>query len=93
MFRNLFAKMGIGAAKVDTRLENSIVKPGDYLQGVTYIKGGDVAQEIDSIFLHFMTNAKYESDGNTHYTDIPFYKAKITDQFHIHRICYFDKRQ
>lgn len=65
MFKKILASVGIGAAKVDTRLFNDIVFPGDDLEGEVYICGGDVDQEIDDIYLKLATQYKRDVDDST----------------------------
>jgi sporulation-control protein len=60
MFKKLLAMAGIGAARVDARLQDSIVTPGGMLQGEVHIRGGDVAQEVDSVYLYLVTEYKRE---------------------------------
>lgn len=64
-FRRLLSSVGVGAAKVDTRLEKSEFAPGDEVRGVVEIKGGNVEQEIRSIRLEVQTYYKRESGDNT----------------------------
>ncbi|BAB75852.1 alr4153 [Nostoc sp. PCC 7120 = FACHB-418] len=65
MFKNLLASVGIGAAKVDTRLFNNSVIPGGILEGEVYIRGGDVAQDIQDIYLKLATEYQREVDDST----------------------------
>jgi sporulation-control protein len=79
MFKNLFSRIGIGAAKIDTQLSTLLIRPGDFLSGVAVIQGGMSAQAIDDIYLHF--NTSVQTDG--HYNTIEFYKIKIANHFTI----------
>jgi sporulation-control protein len=79
MFKNLFSKIGIGAAKVDTRISTPVIYPGGYLAGTTVVLGGSTPQDIDDIYLHFTTSAQH--DG--HYSTVEFYKVKVADRFTI----------
>ncbi|AUT02222.1 sporulation protein SpoOM [Nostoc sp. CENA543] len=65
MFKNFLASVGIGAAKVDTRIFNNSVIPGQVLEGEVYIRGGDVAQDINDIYLKLATEYKREVDDST----------------------------
>lgn len=64
-FRRLLSSIGIGAAKVDTRLERSDLAPGDEVRGVIEVQGGDGETEIDGIHLEVQTLYKRESGDNT----------------------------
>lgn len=64
MIKQLFASLGVGAAQVDTRIHNPVVRPGEQLSGEVVIRGGNVKQEIDELSLFLMTEAEVEAgDG------------------------------
>jgi len=54
-FNQMLASIGIGSAKVDTRLARANVRVGGALDGVVYIQGGNAPQDISSIYLGLMT--------------------------------------
>lgn len=62
MFKKLLASVGIGAAQVDTRLFNDSLIPGEMVEGEVHIEGGDIAQEIDEIYIYVVTH--YEREAN-----------------------------
>ena len=64
-FRRLLSSIGVGAAKVDTRLESSDLAPGDEVRGVVEVHGGDSDTEIDGIRLEVQTHYKRESGDDT----------------------------
>lgn len=55
------ASFGIGAAKVDTRLEKATYRQGETIRGEVYIQGGQAEQEIDDIYLYLVI--QYEHEG------------------------------
>lgn len=61
-FQKALASVGIGSAKVDTILHQNILSPGGQLDGVIKIKGGNVLQKIDAIYLK--VHATYEKESN-----------------------------
>lgn len=65
IFKKLLASVGIGAAKVDTRLDNDAIIPGEMINGEVHIQGGDIYQEIADIYLYIATEYKREIDDNT----------------------------
>lgn len=67
MFKKLRASLGIGAAKVDTILQNPSLYQGETLKGAVQVKGGDVEQNIDAITLKLCTEVKIESDSGVSY--------------------------
>jgi sporulation-control protein len=64
IFKSL-ASLGIGAAQVDTRLNQQTFYAGDSVQGVVFIQGGQAEQQIDDIYLylviHYLRNNKKTS--------------------------------
>ncbi len=65
VFKKLLASVGIGAAKVDTRLYDDSLIPGEMLSGEVHITGGDAFQEIDDIYLYVATEYKREVNDST----------------------------
>lgn len=53
-FNKALASIGIGNAKVDTRLKESRYRQGDLVEGEIFIQGGQVEQEIDEIYLYLV---------------------------------------
>ncbi|WP_009630825.1 sporulation protein [Synechocystis sp. PCC 7509] len=64
VFKKLLARVGIGAAQVDTHLFQNSLVPGETLEGEVHISGGDVAQEIDDIYLKVATEYEREYKQN-----------------------------
>lgn len=83
LFNKFFASVGIGAAKVDTKLYQTDFKPGDEVKGVTVIKGGNVEQNVDEIYLSLMTTYIKESDDNEYNQQAVIDKFRITEPFTI----------
>ncbi|RKH94997.1 sporulation protein SpoOM [Corallococcus sp. AB038B] len=53
-FMKMLARLGIGSARVDTRLEHDTVRAGGDLRGLVHVQGGHTPQRIDRIDLHLM---------------------------------------
>ena len=62
VFRQFLASVGIGAATVNTRLDQEVLVPGEMLSGEVHIQGGEVSQEIDDIYLYVVTRYEREVD-------------------------------
>ncbi|MBR7794972.1 sporulation protein [Virgibacillus sp. AGTR] len=60
MFKKLLNSVGIGSAKIDTKLSKTEFVPGEALEGVLEIEGGNNEQEIDAIYLKLMGSYTYE---------------------------------
>ncbi len=58
----LLASVGIGSAKVDTKLNRTQLVPGEKVEGVVQIRGGNIEQSIDSIYLSLFTTYQIKID-------------------------------
>lgn len=91
IFKKMLASIGIGAAKVDTRLYDDNVIPGGLLNGEVDVTGGNVSQEIDEIYLYVATQYKRESgDGfasaksiRTYREECKLLKHRVSEAFTI----------
>lgn len=81
MFKKLLAKVGIGAATVDTRLYNDALVPGEIIEGEVYITGGDVSQDIDDIYISVVTQYKREVEDNTVTEECKLLKYCLSERF------------
>ncbi|KPV58806.1 sporulation protein SpoOM [Paenibacillus sp. A3] len=81
IFKKVLASVGIGSAKVDTKLEHAQVSPGETLDGVVHIQGGQLDQQIESIYVYLKTQYVREHNDSkvTHVAEIA--KYRITDAF------------
>ncbi|MGD6944355.1 sporulation protein [Cytobacillus gottheilii] len=61
-FNKMLASVGIGSAKVDTKLESDKVMPGSEVKGIVEIQGGNTEQHISDIYLTLNTTYIKESD-------------------------------
>lgn len=59
LFKRMLSSVGIGAAKVDTVLEDDEFEPGDEVDAVVKIKGGKTEQQIDG--LYFSIHCHYKA--------------------------------
>ncbi|GGJ44991.1 sporulation protein [Deinococcus roseus] len=63
MFTQFLAKVGIGAAQIDTQLSKNTFYPGEIAEGRIVVRGGSAAQEIEYIKLQVCS--QYKSDDST----------------------------
>ncbi|HZG71791.1 MAG TPA: sporulation protein [Chondromyces sp.] len=82
-FNKMLASFGIGAAKVDTKLEKSSFTAGERIRGAVEVRGGSVGQQIDSIYLTLFTTYIRESDDKKYTDYAAIVKTKINEPFHI----------
>ncbi|TCI25226.1 MULTISPECIES: sporulation protein [unclassified Exiguobacterium] len=79
MFKKLLSSIGIGAATVDTRLAENSCVPGGTLDGVVHIKGGNVEQSVDRIYIFFNTLYKHEVNDKTTYSTFTIEKILLNE--------------
>ncbi|MFK7692031.1 sporulation protein [Paenibacillus sp. HJGM_3] len=79
-FNRMLASIGIGNAKVDTRLEKSEFIPGEDVNGVVHIQGGAVEQEIGSIYIMIMTQYIRERDDRKYTHNYELARIRISNQ-------------
>jgi sporulation-control protein len=76
-FNKVLASVGIGAATVDTKLERDQVVPGEEIKGVVDIRGGNVEQQIDDIYLSVNTQYIKESDDKKYYVTTTIERIRL----------------
>lgn len=77
-FNQVLASIGIGSARVDTRLARDMVRVGEKLEGVIHIQGGNAQQDISSIYLALMTQYLKEQGDSTVRVNTAVEKWKIS---------------
>ncbi|MDH3347219.1 MAG: sporulation protein [Desulfobulbaceae bacterium] len=55
-FKRMLSSIGIGSAKVNTMLEGELFHPGETINGVVEIKGGNTPQQIDGLYFSILTS-------------------------------------
>ncbi|RIW28517.1 sporulation protein SpoOM [Bacillus salacetis] len=80
-FNKVFASVGIGAASVDTKLEKNRYSAGERVSGIVEVKGGNIEQEIDSIYLKLYTTYIRESDDKKYTDSACIEKVQISEPF------------
>ncbi len=83
VFSKVMASVGIGSAKVDTRLDSDTVRVGGPIQGVIHIQGGSAEQDIDSIYLHLMTEYVREYDDSKSWKHAAVAKWRISEPIRV----------
>lgn len=83
MFKKLLAAAGIGGARVDTRLHQTQLHPGQLIEASVLIQGGEAAQRIDGIDLTLMTRAKVSTAQGEHFKNISLAQWRIDANFEI----------
>jgi len=69
VFSRILASVGIGGAKVDTRIANPNLSPGGVLRGTVNLQGGSVDQAIERIDIALETYARQKvGDGEAQQT-------------------------
>ncbi len=65
MFKKILASIGIGSAAVDLEVARPQVELGGVLEGVVKLRGGNVEQEIDKIYINLVLTSAYGSGDET----------------------------
>jgi len=81
MFKKLLASVGIGSAQVDARLSRDSLRPGDMVEGEVHIAGGDIAQDIDEIYMYVVTHYEREVDDSKVKEECILLKHRLSERF------------
>lgn len=79
MFDKMLASLGIGSAKVDTRLAKSTYRQGEIIKGDIFVQGGKSEQKIDSIYMYLILQNYLDEQSDEYVLD----EFLLTDTFHI----------
>lgn len=63
-FNKVLASVGVGSAKIDTKLENDVLVQGEEVRGVIEVRGGNVKQDIDAFYLTLQTTYIREANDS-----------------------------
>lgn len=80
-FNRMLASVGIGSAQVNTRLAKAQIQVGEIVQGVAYIEGGQLDQQIDEIYLYLMTHYAQEVDDSTVNKEAVIQQVRLSQPF------------
>ncbi len=84
MIQKVLASIGIGNAKVDTKLHRERLTAGDVVSGVTEIVGGNVDQQVDTIYLTVYTTYVKEANDKKYYDSAVVARFTVSEPFTIH---------
>lgn len=79
-FNKMLARVGVGAAKIDTVLEQNEYVPTGEVHGKVYIQGGNVDQEVGSIYIEVMTRYIREQDDKKHEVNYAIARHRVSDK-------------
>ncbi|MBA4495428.1 sporulation protein [Paenactinomyces guangxiensis] len=79
VFEKALASLGIGSAKVDTRLEKATYRQGETIRGEVFIQGGQADQFIDEIYLFLVVQYHHEGTQDEYVVS----EFRLTDAFDI----------
>ncbi|RSK27272.1 sporulation protein SpoOM [Bacillus sp. HMF5848] len=82
-FNKVLASVGIGSASVDTKLSNAAYSAGDKIEGIVEVRGGNIAQQIDAIYLSLMTTYEKEHDDRKYTKSAVIEQFRVNDPFEI----------
>ncbi|MGM9926495.1 MAG: sporulation protein [Bacillus sp. (in: firmicutes)] len=81
VFNKMLASIGIGSAKVDTKVEKETYMPGEYIRGIVEVKGGAVEQQIEEIYLSLHTRYIKESDDKKYEKTAVIERIRLNEPF------------
>lgn len=81
LFKKVLASVGIGSAKVDTRLASAQIEVGGELRGVVEIQGGQLEQQVDRIYLYLKTQYQKEQNDRKVAVQVEVARFLITEGF------------
>ncbi len=81
LFKKMLASVGVGAAKVDTRLYQDSLIPGDLLEGEVHVVAGDVPQEIEEIYMYVITYYERELEDKKRKEECILAKHLLSERF------------
>ncbi|WP_028065712.1 sporulation protein [Solirubrobacter soli] len=79
MFRKLKVALGAGSATVDTVLSTDAVRPGDRVQGVVHVGGGEIEQEVERVTVALQTVVEVESGDSEWSSTQTFASTHVAD--------------
>jgi sporulation-control protein len=65
VFETVLASMGMGAAKIDLRLDRDFVKTGEEVTGKIVVTGGKAEQKIEGLSVFFMLQSVHAKNANS----------------------------
>ncbi|MFC4408885.1 sporulation protein [Chungangia koreensis] len=83
-FNKMLASVGIGSAKVDTKLEKDTVMPGGEVRGVVVVQGGSTEQQISDIYMSVNTSYLKEIDDKKISVPGRVDQFRLSESFNIH---------
>lgn len=83
MFNKLLQSIGIGSARVDTVLSDTVCVPGGSVAGEVRVYGGNAPQEIETIYLSLMASYEVEVDDAKVRRTADLNCIRLTDKFSV----------
>lgn len=84
-FNKVLASIGVGNAKVNTKLSDSTFMSGDLISGVTEIEGGNTSQSVKSIYINVYTTYEREANDKKYTESVSIYSHMVNEPFIIEK--------
>lgn len=81
IFKKALASIGIGSAKVDANLNDTTYRQGDSIDGMVYIQGGNVEQQVEDVYMKVYTQYIKEVNDHKVYATQELGRYKVKDGF------------
>jgi len=79
VFKKLKARMGMGAATVETTLDRDSAAPGDTITGTVVVAPGEVEQEIEALAVELSAIVEVEGEDSEYETDVQFARLDLLE--------------
>ncbi|MGG3573460.1 sporulation protein [Bacillus gobiensis] len=81
MLKKFLSSVGIGSARVDTKLLKTEFEPGEEVEGTVEVQGGSTEQNIDDIYLSVFSTYTRETNDKKYEDTIELFRHKLLDPF------------
>lgn len=82
MFDKFLARVGIGSARIETRLNATQVQRGDFLTGEIRLRGGNVDQDVRCVYLDLLSHYREEDlHGRLQQQSFSLHRMNIDENF------------
>ncbi len=79
-FKKLLARLGKGAASVETTLETPVTHPGGEVRGVVVVAPGEVEQQVGFVAVALSAVVEVEGEDTEHETDVRFGEVRLAGE-------------
>lgn len=82
-FNKMLARVGVGAAQIDTVLEKNEYHPNEEIKGTIHVEGGNVDQEVGHIYIEVMTQYVQETNNSKSHVNYMISKHTVAENIFV----------